>query len=275
LRRLEALLLALQRCGEGRQACGGGVGEGSKSDELEQGVAAVGIGRSAELSRMLASEAGLRLSEAGRRLWSARWAEGALLSYADSRALGGASGCEQVAAAARLIVVLDCSSSMQGEAGRLGRALMHALMGWGLERRRQCSALLYSGRYELLRFDVQHRRKASGLKSAAWSSFLDLDFGTGNDERGVLKYLAEWPDDFGRYRGELVGSSLPRPVPQGGARRRSDVVFLSDGEWCGLEAEDLACFEQARARGLRFHGVLLRPGAGASMAALCEGVYQL
>jgi uncharacterized protein with von Willebrand factor type A (vWA) domain len=148
-----------------------------------------GVGRSGELSRMLASEASLLAHAGARRLFLARWAERSLMSY-DARA----TEVEPDPRAARggpVLVLLDTSGSMFGPSELVAKGVVLQLLTTAFQSRRAIVVLSFSGTEQLLEHHLSH--ELEGLERAI--EFLGSSFYGGTELDTALTRAFELLDE--------------------------------------------------------------------------------
>jgi uncharacterized protein with von Willebrand factor type A (vWA) domain len=218
-----------------------------------------GVERSGEIARMLPAEAALLGHPKLRMLWHARRAERSLVTY---RVEGTEESIELVERLGQevheerrprpergpIVVVLDTSGSMHGIPEMVAKALvLEALRNAHAERRR-CFLCSYSGPGNV----VEHELDLSGEGINRLLEFLGFTFGGGNDETGVMT--------------RVVG------LLQQNGWDRADVIFVSDGEWPAPERL-VAKVEEAKAKGVRFHGVQVGNRGRTGLHEVCDPVH--
>jgi uncharacterized protein with von Willebrand factor type A (vWA) domain len=166
-----------------------------------------GVERSDEVSRMLASEAAMRLLPATRLLWHARRAERALLTYHAESLLttritteegfrDGAAVEHARAERGPVIIILDTSGSMAGRPAILARAAVLQVMCVAHLEDRGCYLYNFSGSGDLLEHELTLAR--DGLAHAIAALSVSFNGGTVIDEplrRAVQRVQSEsWAD---------------------------------------------------------------------------------
>lgn len=204
-----------------------------------------GVRRSAQIARMLASEAAMVRHPQLRRLWRARLAEQQLLTYEDEAILSQwhlqpdairplrAEPRPEKLARGPLIVCLDTSGSMRGPPENIAKACVLQALRSAHAARRPCVLLAFGGQGELLERELS-------LSVAGLDAVLDL-MGQGFDG------------------GTDVQTPLERAVAlvREPAHAQADILIVSDGEF-GATPATLAMLREAREQlGLRVYGVLI------------------
>ena len=218
-----------------------------------------GIRRSADLNRMLPSEA--MLLRRRRRLLAARLAEQTLLTY-QHKQFWRETAWERVpgpSAAARprprplreagpVILCVDTSASMSGAPEQVAKAAVLEAMRVATQARRACLLFAFSGPGDLEVLDLSGH--LDGMLAVA--SFLGRSFHGGTDLCDPLERAIE-----------AVGSN---------AWRQADLLLASDGEF-GVPPALLKRLAHVRASsGLRIHGVLIGDRETLSMGKVCDEI---
>lgn len=217
-----------------------------------------GIERSDEVARMLPGEAALLGHPRLRKLWHARRAERGLLAY---QVAGTCEILERVESESQqsrtvtrprrergpVIAVIDTSGSMSGLPESVAKATVLELVRVAHDERRRCLVFLHGGPGEVEEREIDLSPEGIGRLL----DFIAHRFGGGTDVaviETVAKRLAseEW--------------------------RQADVVIASDGEWRASAAVVNAA-KQARARGVRFHGLQIGQRGATGLHSICDPVH--
>jgi hypothetical protein len=185
-----------------------------------QGADLRGVERSAEIARMLPSEAVLLTHPVLRGLWHARRAERSLLAYHARgvwtervpRTQGFEDGAVEPNPRAErgpVVVILDTSGSMRGFPEDLGKALVLRILATAHLEQRRCYVYNFSGFGDLL----EHELGFDDAAIPALLRFLGLSFHGGT-----------FPDEAIRRACERMRES---------AWRQADLVVISDGFFDG------------------------------------------
>lgn len=218
-----------------------------------------GVERSAELARMLPSEALMLGHPKLRLLWHARRAERALLTYrvegvAIERTLEERESEAQIERKrpgqerGPIIVVVDTSGSMHGVPEQVAKALVLEALRTAHAERRRAFVYAYSGPGQILEHELS--LTPDGLGNLL--SFLGFTFGGGSDEAGVVQRVLE------RLRSEHWS--------------KADVMYVSDGEWPVSQELEMS-IGAARKSGTRFHGVQVGNVGRTGLHRLCDPVH--
>lgn len=219
-----------------------------------------GIERSGALSRMLPAEAVLLGHPVLRRLWHARRAENALMTYRVEGVLTERIRTDVDGVEARqaprpkpergpILVCLDTSGSMHGAPEIVAKAVTLEAMRVARAEKRACYLYAFSGPKDV----VEHALDLSPAGITRLLAFLRMSFHGGTD----------------------VAEPMRRAVERLGTAswRRADVLLVSDGEF-PVDAATSRRVAEARADlDARFHGLLVGGGA-ASMAQICDPVHR-
>jgi uncharacterized protein with von Willebrand factor type A (vWA) domain len=204
-----------------------------------------GIKRSADLARMLASEAAMVRHPQLRRLWQARFAEGQLLTYEsqavltevrlqpDAKRHTAAAPHSEPLGMGPIIICLDTSGSMRGAPENVAKACVLQTLRSAHAGGRACRLLAFGGAGELLEHEL-------GLTPRGLNHFLDIigqSFDGGTD----------------------VQTPLERSIAlvQTQAMALADILIVSDGEF-GVTPATLEQLQGCKTRlGLRVHTMLI------------------
>jgi uncharacterized protein with von Willebrand factor type A (vWA) domain len=218
-----------------------------------------GIERSGDIARMLPGEAALLGHPQLRKLWLARWAERALLTYRVEGTLVERRLVEREHLEAvvekrprpergPILAVIDTSGSMHGLPERVAKAVVFEALRTAHEEKRRCVLYLYSGpgQVEELELDLS----SAGIETLL--NFLGLSFGGGNDEVGVLSRVLQRLEE--------------------NEWQKADVLLVSDGVW-PTPSGVVQGVARARERGTRFHGVQVGTSGPSGLHAVCDPVH--
>lgn len=204
-----------------------------------------GVKRSAQLARMLASEAAMIGHPLLHRLWQARLAEQQLLTYEDEAVLTQwrlqPDTTRVVAAATQpeplghgpIIVCLDTSGSMRGAPENVAKACVLQALRSAHAAQRACRLLAFGGAGELLEQEL-------ALSPAGLQALLDVmgqSFDGGTDVQTPLERAIA-----------LVRSQ---------SLALADILIVSDGEFGVTPATRELLIECKTTLGLRVHSILI------------------
>jgi uncharacterized protein with von Willebrand factor type A (vWA) domain len=204
-----------------------------------------GIKHSADLARMLASEAAMVRHPQLHRLWQARFAEAQLLTYEsqavlteyrlqpDAQRHTAAAPHSEPLGMGPIIICLDTSGSMHGAPENVAKACVLQALRSAHAGGRACRLLAFGGKGELLEQDLS-------LTPNGLNLFLDVmgqSFDGGTD----------------------VQTPLERAIAlvQTQAMALADILIVSDGEF-GVTPATLDLLQDCKIRlGLRVHSILI------------------
>jgi hypothetical protein len=209
-----------------------------------------GVERSSELARMLPSESALLTRPALRRLWRARWAERALLTYHAPGVVterirtmqtfdDGETTRNQRAERGPVLICLDTSGSMRGRPGQLAKAVVLQVVSTAFMEKRPCYLYNFSGPGDVA--EEQLSLEGEGLTKLI--SFLAGSWDGGTDVDVPLERAMKRLDEEGTWR-------------------QADLLLVSDGYFhaSGSVLRELAAL-RARRNAL-VHGVRVGDGDG-------------
>lgn len=221
-----------------------------------------GITRSDSITRMLPQEAALLGHPVLKKLWHARRAEHALLSYAvegteifveereeESEVPKNQAGTKRNKNRGPMIVCLDTSGSMQGTPENVAKALVLECLSVATKEKRACYVYLFGSSGEIEELELTPTE--SGLERMI--TFLSMSFGGGTDAEGPLKL------------------ALERAAEE--KWRDADVLLVSDGEFSLKASLTRRINEQKANDALKVHGVLIGNNQGA-MARVCDPLHR-
>ena len=221
-----------------------------------------GITRSDSISRMLPQEAAFLGHPILKKLWHARRAEHALLSYAveGTEIVQLVSEQEQDVREERvgkqanknrgpMIVCLDTSGSMNGTPENIAKALVLECLSVAKKEKRECYVYLFGSRGEVEELELTPTEQ--GLERMI--QFLSMSFGGGTDAEGPLRLALEKSEQE--------------------QWQKSDIMIVSDGEFpvsSDLVKKITAAKEQ---RALSVHGTLIG-NADQAMSRICDPLHR-
>ncbi|ANG63070.1 hypothetical protein A8C75_11700 [Marinobacterium aestuarii] len=220
-----------------------------------------GITRSDSVSRMLPQEAALFGHPVLKKLWHAKRAEHALLSYAvegteletveaqvDEQVEVKRAGKSSSEERGPMIVCLDTSGSMRGTPETIAKALVLETLSVAASERRGCYVYLFGSSGEVKELEL--KPDENGLNRLI--SFLCMSFGGGTDVNGPLQLAldrckqSEW--------------------------RNADILVVSDGEFCYPNSLLNRIKRRKKSHGLAVQGILIGEGGGA-MERMCDPLH--
>jgi uncharacterized protein with von Willebrand factor type A (vWA) domain len=221
-----------------------------------------GITRSDSISRMLPQEAAFLGHPVLKKLWHARRAEHALLSYAveGTEIVQLISEQEQDVREERagkqanknrgpMIVCLDTSGSMSGTPENIAKALVLECLSVAKKEKRECYVYLFGSHGEVEELELTPTEQ--GLERMI--QFLSMSFGGGTDAEGPLRLALEKSEQE--------------------QWQKSDIMIVSDGEFpvsSDLVKKITAAKEQ---RMLSIHGTLIG-NADRAMSRICDPLHR-
>lgn len=217
-----------------------------------------GVERSGELARMLPVEVLMLGHPILCKLWHARRAERALLTYRVQGVVAERAWTETTSqqAAERkaprpergpIIAVIDTSGSMHGLPERVAKALVLEAVRVAHAERRRCYMYAFSGPGEVL----EHELDLSPEGLGALLPFLAMSFQGGTDLRVLDRVVHRLQEQ---------------------AWCKADVLLVTDGEW-PVSQPVAAAGREAKARGTRFHGVLVGREQSQGLRSICDAVH--
>lgn len=222
---------------------------------------AKGITRSDSVSRMLPQEAVMLGHPILKKLWHARRAESALVSYAfegtdiisedreqQVEKLEDQVGLQKARNRGPMIICLDTSGSMAGTPENIAKALVLECLTVATKEKRACYIYLFGSQNEVQ--EIELNLTPEGLERMV--TFLSMSFGGGTDAEGPLNLALKQSDkeDW----------------------EKADILLVSDGEFClsaGLSRKINTRKEQ---RGLTVQGVLIGHHSSA-MTKVCDPLH--
>ncbi|HBH34984.1 MAG TPA: hypothetical protein DDW45_00805 [Gammaproteobacteria bacterium] len=220
-----------------------------------------GIMRSDDIARMLPMELALLGHPRLNTLWHAKRAEKTLMTYQLQGVLSEHTPQEREFVEQQeqkktekghgpIIVCLDTSGSMQGEAEQVAKALVLEALRIAFEEDRRCYVYSFSGPDQVL----QH----------------ELDLATG----GLANLLQFLQQSF--HGGTDVSKPLLMAIDKQQKQQwqEADILLVSDGRF-PPQPQLIEEVRRAKAsQGLRLHGVLLGNWQGKALAELCDPVHR-
>jgi uncharacterized protein with von Willebrand factor type A (vWA) domain len=209
----------------------------------------VGVRESDDISSMISSEATLLLSRETESLFYMKFVEKKLLTYdyqveERSQTLSPLMKAKKSRLQRRgpIIIAVDTSGSMQGDAEESAKALAFALTRIAFSQRRDVHVISFSNDAESITLSPS---KEGSLEKLI--RFLLMSFHGGTDlEVGLDNAL-----------GKLREATF----------RQADVVFLTDGMASRIDPTRVTAMDAARAEGVRFYTILVGNGANPDLFA--------
>lgn len=221
-----------------------------------------GITRSDSISRMLPQEAAFLGHPVLKKLWHARRAEHALLSYAveGTEILQQESEQEQDVLEQKvgsrtnrnrgpMIVCLDTSGSMRGTPENIAKALVLECLSVAKKEKRACFVYLFGSRGEVQELELTPTK--AGLERMVL--FLSMSFGGGTDAERPLNLALE------KAKQEQW--------------QKADIMLVSDGEFPVSSGLVRKINEAKNKRSLSVHGTLIG-SADDAMKKICDPLHR-
>ena len=222
-----------------------------------------GIMRSDDIARMLPVELSLLGHPRLNTLWHAKRAEKTLMTYQLQGVLSEHTPQEREITQEQqeeqlkpdkghgpVIICLDTSGSMQGQAEQVAKALTLEALRMAFEEDRRCYIYSFSGPDQFLQHELD--LTSGGLSSLL--QFLQQSFHGGTDiTRPLLQALHKQQQE---------------------GWEQADILLISDGRF-PPQAQLAERIKKAKtSQGLRLHGVLLGNWRGEALAELCDPVHR-
>jgi uncharacterized protein with von Willebrand factor type A (vWA) domain len=221
-----------------------------------------GITRSDSISRMLPQEAAFLGHPVLKKLWHARRAEHALLSYAvegteivqllgeqEQEVREERAGTNANKHLGPMIVCLDTSASMKGTPENIAKALVLECLSVAKKEKRECYVYLFGSRGEVEEMELTPTEK--GLERMIL--FLSMSFGGGTDAESPLLLALEKSEQE--------------------QWQKSDILIISDGEFPVSSdlVKKIATAKEQRA--LSVHGTLIG-NVDRVMSRICDPLHR-
>lgn len=221
-----------------------------------------GITRSDSISRMLPQEAAFFGHPVLKKLWHARRAEHALLSYAveGTELITEIKELEQEVKESKagnkvnrnrgpMIVCLDTSGSMSGAPENVAKALVLQCISVAKKEKRACFVYLFGSKGEVKEMGLTPDK--AGLEQMLL--FLSMSFGGGTDVEGPLNMALERSDEK--------------------QWQQADILLVSDGEFSVSSGLSRKISNRKELRGMSVHGVVIGDSLS-PMDKICEPLHQ-
>ncbi|KAA8666732.1 VWA domain-containing protein [Vibrio gigantis] len=221
-----------------------------------------GITRSDSISRMLPQEASLLTNPVLKKLWHAKRAEHALLSYSveGTENLETEELIEQESISEKqvnksnknrgpMVICLDTSGSMAGLPENIAKASVLECLKVAYKEKRRCYVYLFGSKGEVSELDLT--LDASGFNVLL--NFLTMSFSGGTDAEGPLNKALEKCDSEEWYK--------------------ADILLVSDGEFPVSPGLSRKISNRRKNHGLQVHGIQIGNSHYASMNKICEPIH--
>ncbi|WP_219582788.1 VWA domain-containing protein [Vibrio parahaemolyticus] len=221
-----------------------------------------GITRSDSISRMLPQEASLLTNPVLKKLWHAKRAEHALLSYSveGTEVLDTVEKLEQESFSEKqgnksnknrgpMVICLDTSGSMKGLPENIAKATVLECMKVAYREKRRCYVYLFGSKGEVSDLDLT--LDASGFNDLL--NFLTMSFGGGTDAEGPLIKALEKCDSEEWYK--------------------ADILLVSDGEFSVTSGLSRKVSHRREKQGLQLHGIQIGHSHHTSMSKICDPIH--
>jgi uncharacterized protein with von Willebrand factor type A (vWA) domain len=220
-----------------------------------------GITRSDSISRMLPQEAAFFGHSILKKLWHARRAEHALLSYAvegteimtkmseqEHEMKESTSGNKIGRNRGPMIVCLDTSGSMQGTPENIAKALVLQCLSVASAENRACYVYLFGSKGEVNEMELTPNK--AGLERMIL--FLSMSFGGGTDVEGPLNMALDKSDKQ--------------------QWQNADILLVSDGEFSVTSGLSRKIKNRKEQRALNVHGVIIGESLS-PMDKICDEIH--
>lgn len=221
-----------------------------------------GVTRSDSISRMLPQETALLTHPVLKKLWHAKRAEHALLSYAvegtdtvteelkeELEVREARTGTNVNKNSGPIIVCLDTSGSMMGTPENVAKALVLECLSVATRENRQCYVYLFGSSGEIEERELSLTK--DGLERMI--SFLSMSFGGGTDAEGPLNLALARSDEK--------------------EWDKADILIVSDGEFAVTAGLSRKINNRKERKALAVHGVLIGNDRNA-MEKICDPLHQ-
>ncbi|NOF77794.1 VWA domain-containing protein [Vibrio cholerae] len=221
-----------------------------------------GITRSDSISRMLPQEASLLTNPVLKKLWHAKRAEHALLSYSveGTEVLETEEKLEQECVSERqgnksnknrgpMVICLDTSGSMKGLPENIAKATVLECLKVAYKEQRRCYVYLFGSQKEVSELDLT--LDASGFNELL--NFLTMSFGGGTDAEGPLNKALEKCNSEEWYK--------------------ADILLVSDGEFPISSGLIRKISNQREKQGMQVHGIQIGHSHYTSMNKICDPIH--
>lgn len=223
-----------------------------------------GITRSDSISRMLPQEASLLTNPVLKKLWHAKRAEHALLTYSvegtevlkteelvEQESVSEKQGNQTNKKRGPMVICLDTSGSMQGMPENIAKATVLECLKVASKEKRRCYVYLFGSQKEVSELDLT--LDASGFNDLL--NFLTMSFGGGTDAEGPLNNALEKCDSEEWYK--------------------ADILLVSDGEFPVTSGLSRKISNRRERQGLQVHGIQIGNSHYTSMGKICDPMHYL
>lgn len=221
-----------------------------------------GITRSDSVSRMLPQEASLLTNPVLKKLWHAKRAEHALLSYSveGTEVLETEEQLEQESVSEKqgdksnknrgpMVICLDTSGSMKGLPENIAKATVLECLKVAYKEQRRCYVYLFGSKKEISELDLT--LDVSRFNDLL--NFLTMSFGGGTDAEGPLNKALEKCDSEEWYK--------------------ADILLVSDGEFPVSSGLSRKISNRRQKQGLQVHGIQIGNSHYTSMSKICDPIH--
>ncbi|WP_287232058.1 VWA domain-containing protein [Vibrio sp.] len=221
-----------------------------------------GITRSDSISRMLPQEASLLTNPVLKKLWHAKRAEHALLSYSvegteileteeqlEQECVSEKQGNKSNKNRGPMVICLDTSGSMKGLPENIAKATVLECLKVAYKEQRRCYVYLFGSQKEVSELDLT--LDASGFNDLL--NFLSMSFGGGTDAEGPLNKALEKCDSEEWHK--------------------ADVLLVSDGEFPVTSGLSRKISNRREKQGLQVHGIQIGNSHYTSMSKICNPIH--
>lgn len=221
-----------------------------------------GLTRSDSISRMLPQEASLLTNPVLKKLWHAKRAEHALLSYSvegteipetkeliEQESISEKQSNKSNKNRGPMVICLDTSGSMAGLPENIAKASVLECLKVAYKEKRRCYVYLFGSKGEVSELDLT--LDASGFNVLL--NFLTMSFSGGTDAEGPLNKALEKCDSEEWHK--------------------ADILLVSDGEFPVSSGLSRKISNRRKNHGLQVHGIQIGNSHYASMNKICEPIH--
>ncbi|HDY7459129.1 TPA: VWA domain-containing protein [Vibrio vulnificus] len=223
-----------------------------------------GITRSDSISRMLPQEASLLINPVFKKLWHAKRAEHALLSYSvegtevleteevrEKESISEKQGNKRNKNRGPMVICLDTSGSMRGLPENIAKATVLECLKVAYKEQRRCYVYLFGSQKEVSELDLT--LDVSGFNELL--NFLTMSFGGGTDAEGPLNKALEKCNSEEWYK--------------------ADILLVSDGEFPVSSGLSRKISNRREKQGLQVHGIQIGNSHYTSMSKICDPMHYI
>ncbi|GAD91369.1 hypothetical protein VHA01S_087_00090 [Vibrio halioticoli NBRC 102217] len=221
-----------------------------------------GITRSDSISRMLPQEASLLTNPVLKKLWHAKRAEHALVSYSvegtevletkeqlEQDSIKETQGQAENKNRGPMVICLDTSGSMRGLPENIAKATVLECLKMAYKEKRRCYVYLFGNKKEVSELDLT--LDTSGFNDLL--NFLTMSFGGGTDAEEPLNKALEKCDSEEWYK--------------------ADILLVSDGEFPVSSGLSRKISNRREKQGLQVHGIQIGNSHYTSMNKICDPIH--